>query len=406
MIKKIFKSISILLALIILVLLGLYLIPPKQEIIEYEYADIERNPLVNSKVGWYSTDDGKNYQITWGAKQGLQLNLFDFDRINLKSLRLKHIKEHEFDTDGDLATTEIKFKINDADSVWNVDVSTSKTNFQAVRQDSLFYNQEEIAYFNGEQKLAGLLLTPYNNRKSTAIVFIHGSGISDRDNFWYMHQAHYLAQNGFFVLLPDKRGCGKSNGEWHTSSFNDFANDISAALDYLMVNKQSEFEKIGVVGISQGGWISHLVNQNYKDLDFIVDVVGSSTSPNEQVKFEVMNDIRNSGAPKFIANPLSLVFAKRARGKRKIWWNQNGEFDPIPLMSETTIPILKVFADQDVNVPVKRSLNRIDELLKDNPNLPIEIKIFEGSSHALFNKETNWIRKDYLDYLNSWISDK
>ncbi|NNL15996.1 MAG: alpha/beta fold hydrolase [Flavobacteriaceae bacterium] len=402
--RKILKYLSILLALIILVLLGLYIIPPKQETIEYDYAEIERNPLVNSKIGWYEAKYGKNYQITWGAKQGLQLNLFDFDRDNIKSLRLKKIKENEYDTNNDPNTVEVRFKFNAENTSWNIDVNTSKTKLQAIKRDSLFYDQEEIEFYNGAQRLAGLLLTPYKNTKSVALVLIHGSGISDRDNFWYMHQAHYLASNGFIVLLPDKRGCGKSNGEWHTASFDDFASDISSALNYLLTNKQSEFNRMGVIGLSQGGWISHIVNQNNKDLDFVIDVVASTTSPNEQVKFEVMNEIKNSGVPEFIANPLSLVFAKRAQGKRRIWWDKNGEFDPIPLISKTTTPVLKIFADQDENVPVQRSLERLNELLKNNPDLPVDVKIFKGSSHALFDSETNWIRRDYLDYLIFWIS--
>ncbi len=404
MIRKIVKSIIFFLALLFLVLLGLYLIPPKQEIIKYEYAELESNSFINSKIGWYQADNGKNYQITWGAKKGLQLNYYDTNRENLKNLRLTHIQENEFDTDGNLQTTEIRFEANADDSVLNIDVKTSKTKFKAIRNDSLFYNQKEIEYFNGEQRLAGLLLTPYKNSKSIAIVFIHGSGVSDRDNFWYMHQAHHLARNGFIVLLPDKRGCGKSGGEWHTASFNDFAEDISAAINYLSINRQAEFSKIGIIGLSQGSWISHIVNQENKDLDFVIDVVGSSTTPNEQVKFEVMNDIRNTGVPEFLAKPLSIVFAKRAKAKRKIWWDKNGEFDPIPLMSTTTTPILKIFGDEDENVPLDRSLERIDELMNNQPDIPLEVKIFEGSSHGLFNEETNWIRKDYLEYLNIWIS--
>jgi hypothetical protein len=31
------------------------------------------------------------------------------------------------------------------------------------------------------------------------------------------------------------------------------------------------------------------------------------------------------------------------------------------------------------------------------PELPIEVKIFEGSAHALFLVETDWIRNDYLN---------
>lgn len=403
MIKKTIKFILILIGLIIVVLIGLYFIPPSQEVIEYNYAEVEQNPFVNSKTGIYAADNGKNYQITWGSKQGLQLNHFDLERNNLKSLRLNHIEKNLFDTNGDLETVEVEFISQQNDSVLLLNVKTSKTEFTATKLENKFYHQEEIEYFNGDVKLAGLLMTPYQNSKSTAVVFIHGSGVSDRDNFWYMHQAHFLAQNGYTVLLPDKRGCGKSGGEWHTASFDDFSGDIVSALNYLSSNKQSELSKIGVIGISQGGWISHLVNQNTK-LDFVIDVVGSSTTPTEQVKYEVMKEINSSGAPELLANPLSIVFAKRARGKRKIWWEKNGEFDPIPLMEKSKTRTLKIFANEDENVPVNRSLEEMDKLKNRVPDLPLEVKIFEGSGHALIDKETSWIRSDYLEYLKSWIS--
>lgn len=402
MFRKILRIIMLLLGIALLVLLGLYLIPPKQEIIKYNYVELEKDPSINSKVGWYKADNGHEYQITWGAKKGLQLNYFDSLRINLKNIRLTKIKPNQFDTDGDLQTSEVNFKY--IDSTLELKVSTSKTKFTAIKKESLHYKQQEIEYLSKDVRLAGLLMTPFENIKSTAIILIHGSGVSDRDSFWYMYQADYLARNGFMVLLPDKRGCGKSMGEWHTSSFDDFANDIGAAQQYLIENKSSEFKKLGVLGISQGGWISHVVNQNFDDLDFIVDVVSSASTPNDQVKFEIMNEIKNSGAPEFLAKPLSFVFAKRAKGKRKIWWEKNGSFDPMPFVQKSKIPVLKIFGDIDENVPVEKSLSIIDEMLLKHPNVPLTNKTFKDSGHAMFNAETDWIRNDYLNYVIEWVS--
>jgi len=73
-------------------------------------------------------------------------------------------------------------------------------------------------------------------------------------------------------------------------------------------------------------------------------------------------------------------------------------------MSETKIPILKIFGENDPNVPVKRSLERLNDLLSKQPGLSLTIKIFEDSGHALFNSKTNWIRNDYLNYVTYWIS--
>ena len=141
------------------------------------------------------------------------------------------------------------------------------------------------------------------------------------------------------------------------------------------------------------------MNKKFDKLDFTIDVVSSATSPNEQVKFEIMNEIKNSGVPKILAKPLSLVFAKRATGKRKIWWEKNGSFDPMPLIKVSKIPILKIFGENDENVPVTKSLNLIAQMLLTHPNVPVTAKTFKGSGHALFDKNSQWIRNDYLNYI-------
>jgi len=46
----------LLLAISFLVVLGLYFIPPGQEAIEYDYAELEQDQSINSKVGWYQVE--------------------------------------------------------------------------------------------------------------------------------------------------------------------------------------------------------------------------------------------------------------------------------------------------------------------------------------------------------------
>ncbi len=402
---RIVKYFTILMGILILVVLSLYIIPPRQQKFQYDYRNLERNPGINAKVGHYVAGVDQHYQVTWGAQTGLQINYFHEHRDSLRQFRLTRIDDDQFDIDGDLNTTEVWFDLNPQDSSLQFTLKTQSTEITAKKNQAPFYRQEEVKYFNDSVRLAALLLTPVENHKSTAIVFIHGSGVSDRDNFWYMHQADYLARSGFVVLLPDKRGCGKSTGMWHTATFTDFAGDIVAALDYLSSHKKDVYNKIGIVGISQGGWISHIVNQEYGHLDFVVDVVSSSTTPNKQVLYEILNDIKTRGVPAFLAKPLSIVFAKRATGRRKIWWDQNGDFDPMPLMAKSDTPTLKIFGEKDKNVPVYQSQQLLKGLLIKHPDLPIEIKIFEGSQHGLMDPDKRWIRYDFLNYLVSWIGN-
>ena len=70
-----------------------------------------------------------------------------------------------------------------------------------------------------------MLFLPEGNGPFPAAVIIHGSGTSDRDNLWPLTLTQYLRESGIAVLLPDKRGSEKSEGDWRTSSFQDLAGD-------------------------------------------------------------------------------------------------------------------------------------------------------------------------------------
>lgn len=65
---------------------------------------------------------------------------------------------------------------------------------------------EEVTFQNGDLDLAGMLFLPGGTGPFPAVVVIHGSGTSRRDNPWYLTIVAELQSNEFAVLLPDKRG--------------------------------------------------------------------------------------------------------------------------------------------------------------------------------------------------------
>lgn len=135
----------------------------------------------------------------------------------------------------------------------------------------------EIAFENQSQglSLAGLLFVPEGDGPFPAAVVIHGSGTSRRDNGWYLTLAKHLQDSGIAVLLPDKRGSEKSEGDWSTSGFQDLATDTLAAIAHLRAQQSVPLSGIGVIGMSQGGWIAPLVVSQEDDLAFLVSIVGS-----------------------------------------------------------------------------------------------------------------------------------
>ena len=81
--------------------------------------------------------------------------------------------------------------------------------------------------------LAGMSFVPQGQAPFPAMAIVHGAGTSPRDSIWYLTLANCLPENGVLVLLPDKRGSEKSEGDWCASSYEDLATDRVVALEYL-----------------------------------------------------------------------------------------------------------------------------------------------------------------------------
>lgn len=383
---------------------GCFLTAPKPYMPEPRNLPDEADFLLEEKVGWYRLDDGTTRLLTWGAENGLTLSHFHRLRDSLRFSQLKPKSRTTFIWERAKQNYEIQFERNQAGTIsgfqWRDATGQQR---QAERLYAYGYQQQEVEYVNGDVKLTGTLMLPLTSERKPAVVFIHGSGVSDRNNFWYLHQADYLARHGFVVLLPDKRGCGKSEGTWHTASFDDFAGDVVAAVDYLSQQDQVDTGQIGILGISQGGWIAPLAAQQSPKIRFVISVSGSIATPAEQVRYEVKNEI-DEKAPGFIASLLASPFARRAKKRMPVWWEKNEFYDSLEMWKAYTLPVLLIYGEQDRNVDVGRSLARLSEAHIQRQNLLFDIQVYPDTGHGLFDSETRWIKVSYLDFLVEWLT--
>lgn len=114
---------------------------------------------------------------------------------------------------------------------------------------------KSIRFANAEITMAGNLFLPENFNDSTqypAIVVVHPSGgVKEQTAGIY---AEKLASNGFITLAYDASYQGESSGEPRQleNPYNR-VEDISAAIDYLVVQNCIDEQRIGVLGICAGG---------------------------------------------------------------------------------------------------------------------------------------------------------
>ena len=245
---------------------------------------------------------------------------------------------------------------------------------------SMHYMQVTFRNETQDLDLAGMLFVPDGEGPFPAVAIIHGSGTSVRDNRWYLTLTEYLQKNGVVVLLPDKRGSVGSEGDWHTSSYEDLATDTVAAVDFLKSQNMVDISKIGVIGMSQGGQFSPYVAHLSPDVDFIVDVSGGSVNSYDMLHYEEVNNLREMGflpgVSDLIAYPSTWVLRNFTQ---KEFWDAVGNFNALPYWDELSVPALVLLGSDDPNVPAEASKERLEKLNKAN----IEVKIYEGSAHAL-----------------------
>jgi len=254
----------------------------------------------------------------------------------------------------------------------------------------------EIFFNNNDLRISGMLLLPDEEGVFPVAVIIHGSGTSKRDNQWYLTIAKHLQENGIAVLLPDKRGSEKSEGNWRNSTFMDLSGDTISAIEFVGNQKQFDYSYIGVIGISQGGWIAPIVANRSEDVSFVVSLSGAAVAIDEQVLHESVNDIIDFGTYRFIAKFIAPIFVNV--WKKGEFGSKIAGFDPIPFWKNVNVPVFAAFGENDKNVPIEESVKRLQELNKD-----IIIKIYPEGGHGILDPDTRKIQDDFLSDLTEFI---
>lgn len=263
----------------------------------------------------------------------------------------------------------------------------------------------EINFRNTVQhiELGGMLFVPSGEGPFPAVVVIHGSGTSMRNNRWYLTLTQYLQENGVAVLLPDKRGSEKSQGDWRSADFEDLATDTLAAIQYLKDQDMVAISEIGVVGMSQGGWIAPIVANQSLDVAFIVNLVSAAVTPQEQLLYEENHNLRQMGFLPGISNLVAFMSTAHIKSHRqKEFWDAIENFEPLLYWKQLTVDALVLYGREDTNVPSVDSA----ESLRALKNPQIQVRIYDGSGHALADPVDlgdSIIREDALEDIRDFI---
>lgn len=239
-----------------------------------------------------------------------------------------------------------------------------------------------------------------------AVVILHGSGDSDRENGWYVYLADFIAKNGFLVLLPDKRGAGRSDGDWRDEALTILAEDGAGWVAALR-RDYPQVRSFGVIGVSQGGMIAP-TTARLAGADFAIGLSVTATSLNEQLLTEVGNDVEAAGVPEILRPLITAIYAQRAKNRYGEFWRKNGSFDTLLEWSAWGGPFFVALGRDDDRqfVPVAESMKRFERA--ENPAEKLEWRAYDGVRHSLCYREgaeKNTFHRDFQRDLVAWMNE-
>lgn len=279
---------------------------------------------------------------------------------------------------------------------------------------------EAVRFASGKISLAGTLLLPPGGGPHPALVLLHGSGPQDRNGT--LPFARFLVRHGIAILAFDKRGVGASQGDWRKSSFEALADDALAAVAFLVSRPDIDRKRIGLLGVSQGGWIGPLAASRSRTVALVVSVSGPGVSPAEQTVDLIEGELRADGVPEGeVMEALDLMklefaygrtgrgwdeyAAALARSQGRSWlpylslpldaqdgtWEQQRLFfhyDPAPALTALRCPVLALFGGKDLGIPVEKNRDRWLGALTNGGHREHALTVIPTADHLMFEAKT------------------
>jgi pimeloyl-ACP methyl ester carboxylesterase len=275
------------------------------------------------------------------------------------------------------------------------------------------------------------LVGSYTPAGATAVVALHGASEGERGWYLYRHLHDVLPPAGIGVLTFDRRGDGESCGDPSRGRFTVQADDALAFV------RELEVERVGLWGISQGGWVAPLAAIRSPRVAFLVLLASTGVTPAAQMRYAVAEQIRRAG---FDVDAVARAVELRARAEawirgenveglddalaaaaREPWWQhvflpdslpppEESEaarrelaeelfFDPEPIFAQVRVPTMLFYGDDDSWTPVDPSIATWRHARGD----AVDVVVLEGTGHEPVHPDGT-ISREYERKLVEWIS--
>lgn len=258
--------------------------------------------------------------------------------------------------------------------------------------------------FSGSGGLAmhGTVVAPAGATSPTpGLVLVHGAG-SGSPRTKLMGEAVEFARRGLSVLVYDKRSEGYSIFE---RSYDTLAGDAIAAIGELRRQKGVDPAKVGIWGLSEGGWVAPLAASRSADIKFVVVVGANGLAPLRQQTWAVAAGLRKAG----VSGPL-VDRAEPTLYRQVAAGGMFGEpyHDAEGVLRQVKQPVLAIWGTKDLLTPPQESPPIFARALAHGH---YSLRYFPGADHAAHQTPDGGVTRlpelapGYADTVGTWVKD-
>ena len=360
--------------------------------------------------------------------------------------------------DPDGRSPTITFGRNRAGAVTGLTIESANGAPLRARREATF-REEELLFTSGDATLSGTLKLPPGAGPFPGIVLVHGSGPAGRESVELM--ARFFVRIGVATLSYDKRGCGASTGDWKQVDLDVLASDALVGVAVLRARDDIDPHRVGLWGISQGGWVAPLAASRSASVAFVINHSGPGTSLRRQdtwmmsrvlqmdgvaaddigLALAALNTLYDFGRGKATAAELDAaigktvgrtgledfaslasrniiadsLYAQQPVGDPAWFLHLNPDRDALEPYRLLRCPLLVVYGRLDYTVPVEESVRAIRAALAQEGPADCNVAVLERTGHGMMVMDPEAPQRpavpqslalEYFALLEDWLSTR
>jgi hypothetical protein len=180
----------------------------------------------------------------------------------------------------------------------------------------------------------------------------------------------------------------------------------------LQAHEDVDPTRVGLWGVSEGGWVAPLAASNSEGVAFLVTVGANGIPPAQQEAWAKANRLRRIGVSGSMLRSYTTT-AVRVLADAGLF--PEADYDPIPVLEKLRQPVLGIWGEQEQVSPPSEGLSIFAAVLDRGGNPSYTLKILAGGDHAAYLSPDggfatqHWITADgrfapgYIELVGSWI---